>query len=351
MKLLIKMDIPEISLRINIANIRNISKFCSPEFIVRGMPWQIQVYKRKDAVLSVYLRCEEKNNSVMWSCMAQCKIKLISLCRQAFERSFKEPREFSASHRMYGYSNFISLKDVFDPKNSYVEDDTIILQIKVKANASINLTETLTNTELISDEMSKCFRLRIKSVSDLTGFYSPTVNIRGLPWRIKVYTTKIMNTKAISVMLNCVHAENSTNWSCKTRAVFRLIPFNESKAPLEWTFKTPYNFAPNSNSYGCKRFVSWKDLLDVNNSYMRNDSIVLEVELIVQKPVGIGSVESLTCPICLQNLNGRSISSTVCGHVYCKLCIEEAIEKRNFCPVCKRALELAQIHPIYLHLQ
>lgn len=342
------MDIPELGVRITVENIRNISSFCSPEFVVRGLPWKIQVFKRKDASLSVYVKCEKKDNSAAWTCMAHCKFKLISFSQQPHERSFKEPREFSAKQRSYGYLKFIELKDLFDPAKNYIENGSIVLEIKLKANAFRNLSENLASTELMSDEMKKCFRLTIKNMSDFTGFYSPEIYVRGIPWRIKVYTTKIMNTSTIAITLNCVYSDNFTDWSCKARAVFRLNSNKSSKAPNEWTFKQVYDFTRNSNAYGNKRFITWKDLMEVDNQYIQNDSIVLDVELIVQKPVNAWSFETVTCPICLHNLIGRPIASTFCGHVYCKLCIEKAIEQRNICPVCNQHLILAQIHPIYL---
>lgn len=155
----------------------------------------------------------------------------------------------------------------------------------------------------------KCFRIKIKKMSDLTGFYSPEIYVR-ISWRVKIYTTKFMSTKTITICLHCVHSGTTTDWSCKARAVFLLISF---KAPLEWKFKVAHDFTQTFKSYVTKRFVSWHDLLDVNNGYIKNDSIVLDIDIIVQKPVGILSIEAATCPICLQILQRKPISSTLCG--------------------------------------
>lgn len=342
------MEVPEITLRIPVENIRNISTFHSPEFNVRGIPWQIQVFKRNDGVMSVYLKCIAKDNSTDWSCMASCKMKIISFIHQPFERTFKEPREFSANQRSYGYLKFITLKDLFDPIYRYIENDSIVMEVKVKASALIKLSEILANTELKLHETRKCFRLTIKNLSDFTGFYSPDVTVQRIPWRVKVYTTEILNTKAIAVSLDCAYACNSTNWSCKARAIFRLISFNENQLSHEWSFNSAYNFSRALQSHGTKRFITWKELVD--KQYIQNDSFVLDVELLVQRVIGIGSAKAAsTCPICLQNLQqGQPISSTLCGHVYCKLCIEKAVKKRKICPVCNQDLQLQQIHPLYL---
>jgi hypothetical protein len=56
----------------------------------------------------------------------------------------------------------------------------------------------------------------------------------------------------------------------------------------------------------------------------------------------------LTCPVCLEGLKGRQPTSTICGHIYCKKCIHEVIRTTKKCALCKKTLNLKNIHPIYL---
>lgn len=346
------MDIPEMRIRITVPNISHIGSYYSPEFIVRGLPWRIQFFQNKGAALGVYLRCENEDDSADWSCMAYCKFKLISFNQHAYERSFKEPREFNASQRSYGYLKFILINDLFEPTKNYVKNDSIVFEVKVTANASINIRERLANYKEYSDELKKCFRINIAKISDLVGFNSPEIMVRGLPWRIKIYTSKILYTKVLAISLNCLSNCNSVQWSCKARVVFRLLSSNTNDAQHVWMSKNAFKFTSNSKAHVCNRFISWKDLMDVNNNYVKNDSIVVEVELHVEKPEG-NSCESeveqaMKCPICLQCMVGRPISSTKCGHLFCKQCIETAIQNRNICPVCNQLISPDEVHPVYL---
>ncbi|KAK4874526.1 hypothetical protein RN001_013886 [Aquatica leii] len=54
------------------------------------------------------------------------------------------------------------------------------------------------------------------------------------------------------------------------------------------------------------------------------------------------------CPICLDQLQLKEISSTVCGHVFCTTCIKAAIKSSKTCPNCRTKLTLKKIHPLFL---
>lgn len=64
------------------------------------------------------------------------------------------------------------------------------------------------------------------------------------------------------------------------------------------------------------------------------------------KPTAPARELSLTCAICLAAM--KEESSTVCGHIFCRSCIMEAVMAQKRCPTCRRKLAPAQIHRIYL---
>lgn len=53
-----------------------------------------------------------------------------------------------------------------------------------------------------------------------------------------------------------------------------------------------------------------------------------------------------SCAICLDTIT--QMTATTCGHVFCKVCIEEAITAHKMCPICRARLTYHRIHPLFL---
>ncbi|GLJ48627.1 hypothetical protein SUGI_1025810 [Cryptomeria japonica] len=54
----------------------------------------------------------------------------------------------------------------------------------------------------------------------------------------------------------------------------------------------------------------------------------------------------LTCAICMSTMDEET--STICGHIFCKKCITNAIQVQKKCPTCRKRLTMKNIHRIYL---
>lgn len=54
----------------------------------------------------------------------------------------------------------------------------------------------------------------------------------------------------------------------------------------------------------------------------------------------------LTCAICMDSM--KEETSTVCGHIFCRVCILGAIKTQKKCPTCRRKLTNSNIHRIFL---
>lgn len=50
------------------------------------------------------------------------------------------------------------------------------------------------------------------------------------------------------------------------------------------------------------------------------------------------SAIKINCPICLESVKERDPISTMCGHVFCKACIQAAMLTVKKCPMCKKNL-------------
>lgn len=105
----------------------------------------------------------------------------------------------------------------------------------------------------------------------------------------------------------------------------------------------------------CIDMIPWNELFTSPNQFIRNDSFVMEVEIKIGKngtprsraAEEINSIQ-LECPICKEDLVGKPISSTPCGHMYCNSCIVRALQEQSVCPICKKPVSESNIHPMFL---
>ncbi|XP_039272015.1 uncharacterized protein LOC120346365 isoform X2 [Styela clava] len=62
---------------------------------------------------------------------------------------------------------------------------------------------------------------------------------------------------------------------------------------------------------------------------------------------------ALSCPVCLERFskivrNGGQVKSTICGHIFCNVCIATAIHHNKKCPTCRKKLDSRKVHTLYL---
>lgn len=61
----------------------------------------------------------------------------------------------------------------------------------------------------------------------------------------------------------------------------------------------------------------------------------------------------INCPVCMDSYfeivdSGRLLVSTRCGHVFCSLCLRDALNHSHSCPICRKKLHKGQYHPLHL---
>ncbi|CAA2956253.1 E3 ubiquitin- ligase RNF4-like [Olea europaea subsp. europaea] len=79
-----------------------------------------------------------------------------------------------------------------------------------------------------------------------------------------------------------------------------------------------------------------------------NSSVYLEDQDLVElsQPVPQPKPPTFSCPVCMEPI--VEVTSTKCGHVFCKKCIVAAIEIQHKCPTCRRKLKKKDVIRIYL---
>jgi len=88
-----------------------------------------------------------------------------------------------------------------------------------------------------------------------------------------------------------------------------------------------------------------------NSPLIRDNSEFRPDEASAAGPSGTSRVKpplGISCPLCLDDVT--SLTTTLCGHVFCKECITAAIEHKPECPVCRAFTHIRSLHPIFLNI-
>ncbi|XP_015511048.2 uncharacterized protein LOC107217876 [Neodiprion lecontei] len=132
------------------------------------------------------------------------------------------------------------------------------------------------------------FRYTVRNFSKLDcERLSPTFYVRNLPWNIlvKPCTNHIRDhesRKSLGFFLECNRENDSSTWSCYASIEFRLLPHKKNQKAL--TGRTEHLFCRMDYDWGYRDFIYWEDLLDKEQGYIKNDSIVLEVHVMAGEP-------------------------------------------------------------------
>lgn len=61
----------------------------------------------------------------------------------------------------------------------------------------------------------------------------------------------------------------------------------------------------------------------------------------------------ISCPVCMDSYfeivdSGRLLVSTRCGHVFCSICLRDALNQSHTCPICRKKLSRGHYHPLHI---
>lgn len=344
------LSIPQF--RMEIPKINGFNEIISPETLVRGIPWKVQVCKRfleSKQSLSLYLFCAEQDMSLC-SYVASFSAILQSFNPNvaAIEHHY-QPCIFDNAGMGYG-DPIIDWNDLFDAEKCYVENDTIILDIKIDV---VDPYAPHKSELLFTDKSSGCsnkecrlFQLTVKNIENLMAVKSSRFIIKNCSWDLTV----IKHQGHLGVRLSVFGNE-----LCTQTMLVKLLSTNghfveqiHSKCFEPFTDLCTENFIP------------WNDLVRPKNGFVSNNCITLEVVMaenpndakecryIVTETITESEPPKTECVICLENLKNKSLSSVPCGHLFCTECIENTLRNTQVCPLCRTPAQLSELRRIYL---
>lgn len=328
----------------------------SPEIVLSEVHWKIKLAKRtadpesvNKFVLDVMLlavRTIADENTAAWSCEARAVFKLMSSDAENEIVKTISKRGYNNECSMHQIKDFICWNEMTDPENRYVIGNKATLQAEISTNPLKR--EKSTELEVTSTD----FRVVIENVNKLGINFSPKVTVRGIRWEL--LTAK--ENEHLCVFLSAINDDMDSNWVWAVHCSFKLLTFNPAVDSVTEQISSR-RFQWGSCSRGYPQFMKWSEFVDPKNFYVRKDTAIIEVRLTVESPKPLWECEEnppnlgspLKCSICFEKFQGREVSSTKCGHMFCTECITKSITDRKECPLCNAAASDVDLRPIFLN--
>lgn len=319
-------DIDEININIRLDNLNEFQEFQSKVFYVSGNPWLIKLRKFRDECLLIqcFLHPLIADESDTWAIVGKFSVKIIATdySKDDHER-YSEPFSIHSESRSY-LKCIIKWKELMDPENGFIENNSCKIEIKVRASP----VQTLSNDKWLKFETIKnccnnssegIFRVTVKHFNDAYGVCSAKIVLRSSSWRLMIHRMEDSLVATLSYFkFNSFHVT----------VLFKLIPFDSSIEPFQIeNDEKHFSFSQTTHDF---IIIPWDKLIKPENQFMQNKKFVLEIKIIIKSPdeqrfEREKRAIELICSICLESLIDGSISALTCGHMFCTECIENSL--------------------------
>ncbi|XP_047995529.1 ubiquitin carboxyl-terminal hydrolase 7-like isoform X5 [Leguminivora glycinivorella] len=160
---------------------------------------------------------------------------------------------------------------------------------ELETDLEANMKITVEDEDVARSEAT--FRYTITNISQLKEqVLSPPCFVRCLPWKILAMvrlttTPDRQQQKALGVFLQCNGESDSPGWSCYGLGELKLLTYKPDKEHL--CRKLHHMYHCKEDDWGFGHFVSWKELMNPDNGFVKDDSITIEAHVIAEAPHGV----------------------------------------------------------------
>ncbi|XP_031632050.1 uncharacterized protein LOC116346251 [Contarinia nasturtii] len=346
-----------------ISNISEFDEQYTPEVMVQGIPWSVKFIKERvegEEFFSFYLLCKHEAALRNWSHIAFAAVKLLPFKKNVIPiEYYMAPYIFGSLYQVSGISDFIKWKRLINNRNGFVHDDTIRMEIKIEVADPNDENKSI----LKIDVLDKCcshsghatYRLSVSNIDALMAVGTPEFTLRGLRWKVIIckYMSKWLG---FQMQTSNSHLQGTDEVTCNTKANFKLISMKDNAKSIERVLEG--QMEKGYLLYDCE-FVSWDDLFDDQNGFVRDNAIVLEIKIVAEQPDYTGrndkkrrssvdqnedaKVLKLECSICIEAIHDQDVSSLRCTHMFCTACIRRSMRTYKKCPICNAAAKLTDL--------
>jgi len=171
-----------------------------------------------------------------------------------------------------------------EPENAAIMDDGEKKKEEIDGGTDVDMEDGPSRAEgVLKFEVQNFGKLKDTVYSD------PTM-IRNLQWKIMVMprfstTSAGERMKSLGIFLQCTPEGEGTSWSCQASAKITVI--NQKVADDSFTRKITHLFFQKENDWGYSNFLLWSEVTDPSKGYIKNDSIIVEIEVQAEAPHGV----------------------------------------------------------------
>lgn len=325
---------------------------------VCGFSWQFvlhhEMYNQTSTTpeenkLKMYLHRFDKKMDTQFTCIASTSIKLLSFDKKIpSQKKSMVAVEFGAGNpSKYGIP-LISIANIMNPANGFIQNDTIHLEIKIKVDPPAKVyPNNLAQLEILPGNEPSIVRLNLK-VNDFAnriGVLTPIFNHSKTLWKICVY----QNDDMLELYWRPMDKE-FFKYAADIGITLKLLSFNQEHAPVSRYKIIKIN--PDTHVYVFTKFIELRALNDPIAQFVRNGSINLEINFeVIDKHGKVSKIyngNDICCPICHENLVNLQITTLKCGHMFCQDCVDKGIRPRKKCAVCNAKVVVTQLRRTYL---
>ncbi|KAL3627651.1 hypothetical protein CASFOL_029014 [Castilleja foliolosa] len=263
------------------------------ESMAGGYKWRLVIYPNGHGTVndgkgyvSVYLAII--NTTALpsnWEVNATISICLFNHFSGNYRFSQGRARRFHVLNQEWGFSKFISKKDLIDPSNGYIVDDKCVFGAEVFVNENKAVTECMFFKCVDKDPYKQKFK--ISNFSTLKGeIHSEKFTFGGREWMIGVspngkgeQTGRSLSIFLYPVVVSVKGASSERMRLCCTIRVKDQL--NDHKHH-QHTFSDFWFSASKGDGYGWLPFIKLSSLNDPKKGFIVNDCCIIEIELAVQ---------------------------------------------------------------------
>lgn len=325
------LSIPQLTFQMRISSIEKFEKMWSPDLTVQNIPFKVQVIREnRETVqsLAVYLHCLRTYMQINELYSASATFKLIPFNNNSKAIvHYNDPCVFDSSEIGCGTNSLIGWSELIDAKSSYVEDNTVVLQINIAVVNPNDKKMSRLNFDTIGESCeNSClakFRLQITNIKNLMAVRSPLFIQHNTPWHLTGYKDHL-NYLGVYLFLK-------GQKSCTRTMSVKILSFKKSVDHIKET-KTE-NLKP-GETLSISKIISWNKLLQRENGFILKNSIEIEVEIALEnfnpvfKKMSEKSMKvkdsyyKMKCVICLdvgRTAKSRSIVHSMWPHFLLKM--------------------------------